>query len=449
MYEASEVAVAEQLQEDRVDSLIAKKEKYVANGISSLYPMVIDSAQGAEVKDLKGNTYLDFYGGIGVINAGHCPQGVVDAIKQQADKLLHSCFMVGMYDPYIELAEKLCQIAPGDSPKKAMFVNSGAEAVENAIKIAKAYTKRPGVISFEGGFHGRTLMTMSLTSKVKPYKYQFGPFAPEVYKAPAANCYRCMYKSSYPDCQMACLEAFERFFISEVDPESIAAMIIEPVQGEGGFIVPPNEFLPGLKKICDKYGIVFIADEVQSGFARTGKMFACEHFGVEPNLMTMAKGIASGMPLSAVVGKAEIMDAPAPGMIGGTYGGNPVSCAAALATIELMEKEQLPGRAEQIGARIVEKMTELQQKFPQIGDIRGLGAMAAIELVKDPQTKEPLKEAVPEIIQESFKRGLLTMGAGIYGNVIRFLPPTVMTDEQLEKGLDIFAEVLAVVLTEN
>ncbi|WP_303720697.1 4-aminobutyrate--2-oxoglutarate transaminase [Malonomonas rubra] len=449
MYEVGNVAVIEQLQEDKTQSLVAKKEKYVAKGISSLFPMIIESAQGAEVKDLDGNTYLDFYGGIGVINAGHCPQSVVDAIKQQADKLLHSCFMVGMYDPYIELAEKLCQIAPGNSPKKAMFVNSGAEAVENAVKIAKAYTKRPGVISFEGGFHGRTLMTMSLTSKVKPYKYQFGPFAPEVYKAPSANCYRCMYKASYPDCQMTCLEAFERFFISEVAPESIAAMIIEPVQGEGGFIVPPNEFLPGLKQICEKYGIVFIADEVQSGFARTGKMFACEHFGVEPDLMTMAKGIASGMPLSAVVGKAEIMDAPDAGMIGGTYGGNPVSCAAALATIELMEKEHLPGRAEKIGSRIVEKMRELQQQYPQIGDIRGLGSMAAIELVKDPQTKEPFKDAVPAIIQECFKRGLLTMGAGIFGNVIRFLPPTVLTDEQLEKGLNIFAEVLSIVLTEK
>lgn len=433
----------------RAESLLAAKEKYVAQGISSLYPMIIESAQGAEVKDMHGNSYLDFYGGIGVINAGHCPQTVVDAVKTQAEKLLHSCFMVGMYEPYIQLAEKLCRITPGNHDKKAMFVNSGAEAVENAVKIAKAYTKRPGVIAFEGGFHGRTLMTMSLTSKVKPYKHEFGPFAPEVYKIPSANCYRCIYKSTYPGCGMACLEAFERFFISEVDPENIAAMIIEPVQGEGGFIVPPKEFLPGLKQICEKYGIVFIADEVQSGFARTGKMFACEHYGVVPDLMTMAKGIASGMPLSAVVGKAEIMDAPTAGRIGGTYGGNPVACAAALATIELMEREQLPNRAEQIGAKIVAKMRELQQQYPQIGDIRGLGAMVAIELVKDPQTKEPFKEAVPTIIQECFKRGLLTMGAGIFGNVIRFLPPTVLTDAQLEQGLNIFAEGLAVVLAEN
>jgi len=430
----------------KTQSLLTKKEQYVANGISALAPIFIEKAEGAIIEDIDGNQYIDFYGGIGVINAGHCPQQVVDAIKEQAEKLLHSCFMVGMYEPYVQLAEKLCQITPGDHPKKAMFVNSGAEAVENAVKIAKAYTKRSGIIAFEGGFHGRTLLTMSLTSKVKPYKHEFGPFAPEVYKAPAANCYRCTYKSKYPECKMACLEHFERFFISEVDPENIAAMIIEPVQGEGGFIVPPKEFLIGLKQICEKYGIVFIADEVQSGFTRTGKMFACEHFDVVPDLMTMAKGIASGMPLSAVVGKAEIMDAPSPGRIGGTYGGNPVACAAALATIDLMEKEDLSAKATKIGDTIVNRLKKLQQKYPQIGDIRALGAMVALELVKDPQTKEPFKDAVPVIIEECFKRGLLTMGAGIFGNVVRFLPPVVITDDQLNKGLDIFAEALEVAL---
>ena len=426
--------------------LLARKNQFVAQGISNLAPIFVESAKGAVLKDIDQNTYIDFYGGIGVINAGHCPEAVVDAIKEQAEKLLHTCFMVGMYEPYVELAEKLCQITPGDHAKKAMFVNSGAEAVENAVKIAKAYTKRPGVIAFEGGFHGRTLMTMSLTSKVKPYKHEFGPFAPEVYKIPSAYCYRCMYKSTYPGCGMACLEAFERYFISEVDPENIAAMIIEPVQGEGGFIVPPKEFLPGLKSICEKHGIVFIADEVQSGFARTGQMFASEQLGVIPDLMTLAKGIASGMPLSAVVGRAEIMDAPTPGRIGGTYGGNPVSCAAALATINLMEQEDLSARAAKVGETIVGRLRELQQKYPQIGDIRGLGSMVALELVKDPQTKEPHKEAVPAIVQECFKRGLLTMGAGIFGNVIRFLPPIVITDEQLETGLNIFAESLDVVL---
>ena len=433
-------------QGEQTKALMEKKERYVAKGISSLAPIFIDKADGAIIQDTDGNRYLDFYGGIGVINAGHCPQEVVDAIKAQADKLLHSCFMVGMYEPYVQLAEKLCQITPGDHDKKAMFVNSGAEAVENAVKIAKAYTKRPSVIAFEGGFHGRTLLTMTLTSKVKPYKHEFGPFAPEVYKAPAAYCYRCTYKSTYPECGMHCLEHFERFFISEVDPESVAAMIIEPVQGEGGFIVPPKEFLIGLKQICEKHGIVFIADEVQSGFARTGKMFACEHYGVIPDLMTMAKGIASGMPLSAVVGKAEIMDAPTAGRIGGTYGGNPVACAAALATIELMEREDLAGKAERIGSKIVARLKALQEKHPQIGDIRALGAMVALELVKDPASKKPFKDAVPVIIEECFKRGVLTMGAGIFGNVVRFLPPLVITDEQLEHGLDMFAEAVAIAL---
>jgi 4-aminobutyrate aminotransferase/(S)-3-amino-2-methylpropionate transaminase len=430
----------------KTEELKDKKGQYVANGISSLYPMIIESAEGALIKDIDGNEYIDLYGGIGVINAGHCPEAVVEAIKKQAEKLLHSCFMVGMYEPYIKLAEKLCQITPGGHAKKAMFVNSGAEAVENAIKIAKAYTKRPGVIAFEGGFHGRTLLTMTLTSKVKPYKYEFGPFAPEVYKMPSAYCYRCNYKSTYPGCGMHCLEHFERFFISEVDPENIAAMLIEPVQGEGGFIVPPQEFLIGLKKICEKHGIVFIADEVQAGFARTGKMFACEHYGVTPDLITMAKGIASGMPLSAVVGRAEIMDAPTAGRIGGTYGGNPVACAAALATIELMEKENLCDRSARVGEKIVDRLQKLQQKHLQIGDIRALGSMIAIELVKDPETKEPLKEAVPVVIEECFKRGVLTMGAGIFGNVIRFLPPVVITDEQIEKAMDAFGEALAIAL---
>jgi len=446
MFEEKTTAQTSIKQGTRTKALLEKKEQYVARGISNLAPIFIDEAKGAILQDIDGNQFIDFYGGIGVVNAGHCPQSVVDAIKEQADKLLHSCFMVGMYEPYVQLAEKLCQITPGDHDKKAMFVNSGAEAVENAIKIAKAYTKRPGVIAFEGGFHGRTLLTMTLTSKVKPYKHEFGPFAPEVYKAPSAYCYRCMYKSNYPECGMHCLDYFERFFISEVDPENIAAMIIEPVQGEGGFIVPPKEFLVGLKRICEKHGIVFIADEVQSGFTRTGKMFACEHFDVIPDLMTMAKGIASGMPLSAVVGRAEIMDAPTAGRIGGTYGGNPVACAAALATIELMEKEDLSGKAAAVGSKIVSRLKELQQRYPQIGDIRALGSMVALELVKDPQTKEPLKEAVPVIIEECFKRGLLAMGAGIYGNVVRFLPPVVITDEQLSRGLDIFTEALEVAL---
>jgi 4-aminobutyrate aminotransferase/(S)-3-amino-2-methylpropionate transaminase len=430
----------------KTTELLAKKKQYVADGISVSAPIFIESAKGAAIRDLDGNVYLDLYGGIGVINAGHCPPSVVAAIKAQAEKLLHSCFMVSMYDGYVELAEKLAQVTPGDHAKKAMFVNSGAEAVENAVKIAKSATGRPGVIAFEAGFHGRTLLTMTMTSKVKPYKHGCGPFAPEVYKAPSAYCYRCIFKSSYPDCGLHCLEHFERFFVSEVAPDNIAAMIIEPVQGEGGFIVPPKEFLPGLKAICEKHGIVFVADEVQTGFCRTGKMFAVEHFDVVPDLMTMAKGIASGMPLSAVVGRAEIMDAAPAGRIGGTFGGNPVSCAAALATLEVMDKEDLAGRAAKIGATLVARLRALQERHAQIGEVRALGAMVAIELVKDPSTKEPAKDAAGRIIQECFKRGVLVMGAGIFGNVIRFLTPLAITDEQLEAAMRIFAEACDVVL---
>jgi len=425
--------------------LLDKKTRCVARGISNLAPIFVDRAKGAVVRDLDGNLFLDFYGGIGVINAGHCPPDVVAGIREQAEKLLHSCFMVAMYEPYVELAEKLTRLVPGDGPKKAMFVNSGAEAVENAVKIARAHTGRPGIIAFEAGFHGRTLLTMTLTSKVKPYKYQFGPFAPEVYKVPSAYCYRCVFGASYPGCGLACLEHFERFFVAEAAPDHIAAMIIEPVQGEGGFIVPPREFLPGLREICDRHGIVLIADEVQTGFARTGRMFAVEHFGVNPDLMTLAKGIASGMPLSAVVGRADIMDAPTPGRVGGTYGGNPVACAASLATIEALEDQDLTAGARRIGDRLTAGLRDLQQMHPQIGDVRALGAMAAIELVKDPQTREPAGELAAALVGECFQRGLLVMGAGIFSNVVRFLPPLVATDEQVGRALEIVAESLQTV----
>lgn len=423
-----------------------KKQRYVSRGISHTYPIIISEAKGAVIKDLEGNTYIDFFGGIGVLNAGHCPEPVVQAVKDQADKYLHTCFMATMYEPYIKLAEKIVSITPGKFDKSAMFICSGAEAVENAIKIAKAYTKKPGIIAFEAGFHGRTLMTMTLTSKVKPYKIGFGPFAPEVYKVPSAYCYRCPYNSTYPQCGMHCLDRFERFFTSEVDPSNIAAMIIEPVQGEGGFIVPPPGFLPGLKEICEKNDILFIADEIQTGFARTGKMFAVEHFGVEPDLMTMAKSIASGLPLSGVVGKSEIMNSPNPGNLGGTYGGSPLACAAGLATIEYIEQEKLCDRALIIGETCLAKLKPMQEKYPQIGDIRSLGAMIGIEFVKDKATKEPAKEEVAAIVQECFKRGLLVISAGIYGNVIRILMPLVITDAQLEQALSIFEESLGQVL---
>ncbi len=422
--------------------LLEKRERYVSRGISNLAPIFIESAKGAVVRDIDGNVYIDCYGGIGVLNAGHCPDHVIDAIKTQSEKLLHSCFSVSMYDSYVKLAEKLANISPGDKPKKVALFNSGAEAVENAVKIAKAHTKKSGLIAFSGGYHGRTLLTLTLTSKVKPYKAGFGPFAPEVYKAPYAYCYRCPFQSTYPECGMHCLENFERFFVSEVDPGDIAAIIIEPVQGEGGFVVPPKEFLPGLKTICEKHDIVFIADEIQSGFSRTGKMFASEHFDIVPDLMTVAKSIAAGLPLSAVIGQQEIMDAPTAGQIGTTYGGNPVACAAALATIEMNEQEDFSTRAEVIGRTITTTMKELQQRFPQLGDIRSLGAMVAVEFVKSPETKAPDKDAVTAIIKACFKRGLLAISSGLFGNVIRFLPPLVMTDAQLNQAMSIFTEAV-------
>lgn len=425
------------------EELLARKSKLVAESVSNYTSIFIKEAKGAVIIDVEGNEFIDLYAGIGSLNAGHCPPPVVDAIKKQVDNFLHTCFMFVMYNSYLDLAEKLIEISPGTFDKKVMFANSGAECVENAVKIARSYAKKAGIISFECAFHGRTLMAMSLTSKVKPYKFGFGPFAPEIYKIPSAYCYRCYYRSTYPECGMHCLEQFDRMFTSEVAPETVAAMIIEPVQGEGGFIVPPPEFLPGLRKICDKYGIILIADEVQTGFGRTGKMFACEHFGLVPDLMTVAKSIASGMPLSGVVGRAEIMDAPGPAHLGGTYNGNPISCAAGLATIEYIQKENLLERARVIGTKVNNRMQEMKQKYPVIGDVRGLGAMNAIELVKDRKTKEPDKKKAEAIIQYCVDNGVIVASAGIYGNVVRTLVPLVITDEQLQKGLDILEKAVA------
>jgi len=420
--------------------LIQRKNLAVARGIANSTGVFVEKASGAVITDVDGREFLDFYAGVGVLNVGHCPAPVVEAIQNQAEKLLHSFFAIGMYEPYVELAEKMNSLMPGTSPKKTMFANSGAEAVENAVKIARHATKRKGIISFEGAFHGRTFMTMSLTSKVKPYKYGFGPFAPETYKVPSAYCYRCHYRSTYPGCGMHCLENFERFFTAEIDAEHIAAMIIEPVQGEGGFIVPPPEFLPGLKTICESKGILFIADEVQSGFGRTGKMFAVENWGVEPDIMTTAKSIAAGMPLSAVTGKAQYMDAPDAGNIGGTYGGNPLACVAGTATIKFIEDNQLCERAAKIGHITMKRLEALQEKCSVIGDVRGLGSMIGIELVKDRQTKEPAKEITNKVIKYCLEQGVMLISAGIFSNVIRLLIPLVVTDEQLDRGLTVLEQ---------
>ncbi|MHB1653071.1 MAG: 4-aminobutyrate--2-oxoglutarate transaminase [Desulfitobacteriaceae bacterium] len=432
----------------KTKELLAKKDKYISKGISNAKPVFIEDGQGALVTDVDGNTFIDFYGGIGSLNAGHCPVPVVQAIQNQAKKLIHTCFAASMYQSYVDLAEKLVEITPGNFSKKAMLINSGAEAVENAIKVARAYTKRAGIIAFEMAFHGRTLMTLTLTSKVRPYKLGAGPFVPEVYKLPSAYCYRCYFQSTYPSCGMHCLDQFDRFFATGAAPESIAAMIIEPVQGEGGIITPPKEFLPGLKSICEKHGIVFILDEVQTGFGRTGKMFASEHFGVEPDVITLGKSLAAGMPISAVVGRAEIMDAPESGSLGGTLGGNPLACEAALANINFIENEKLAERALKIGAIVLERVREMQERYSLIGDVRGVGAMIGMEFVRDRKTKEPAKEETARIIEECFNQGLLVIGAGVFGNVVRLLMPLVITDEQLEQGLLILKKAIAKVSAE-
>ncbi|MBT4269709.1 MAG: 4-aminobutyrate--2-oxoglutarate transaminase [Deltaproteobacteria bacterium] len=424
------------------EELLRLRNEHIPQGAVNVAPVFIQKATGALLTDVEGNEYIDFAGGIGVNNVGHSHPKVVQAIKDQAEKFIHTCFHISMYDSYVELAKQLNEMAPGDSPKMTMFANSGAEAVENAVKIARYATGREAIICFENGFHGRTLLGMSLTSKVKPYKFNFGPFAPEIYRVPYAYCYRCSFGLKYPDCQTKCADYLEDYFIGNVAPESTAAIIAEPIQGEGGFITPPPEYFPKLKKICDKYGILLIADEIQTGAGRTGKYLAIEHWGVEPDIITMAKSFAGGMPLSAITGRSELMNKPHVGGLGGTYGGNPVACKAALAVLEILTKEGLIQKAESLGGTIASRFKELQEKHELIGEVRGLGPMLALELVKDRQSKEPAAEETKKLVQLCFEKGLIVLSCGNYGNVIRTLMPLVITDEQLDKGISILDESL-------
>ncbi|MFW2369080.1 MAG: 4-aminobutyrate--2-oxoglutarate transaminase [Desulforhopalus sp.] len=419
------------------------RNKVMAKGIVSASGSYIAHAKGAVVTDVDGQEFLDFGGGIAVMNVGHSHPKVVKAIKDQADKFTHTCFMVSPYESAVKLADKLCTEVPGDSPKAAMFVNSGAEAVENAIKIARYYTQKQGIIAFDNAFHGRTLMGMSLTSKIKPYKFGMGPFAPEVYRAPFANCYRCPLNKEYPSCDVACVDYLEDFFINYVPAEQTAAIIVEPVQGEGGFIAPPKEYFQKLKALCEENNILFIADEIQTGIGRTGYMFAMEYYGVEADITTTAKSLAAGMPLSAVVGKKEIMDVVHPAGIGGTYGGNPIACEAALAVFDIFESENLLEKSKKLGETLKSTFTEFQEKYDIIGDVRGLGPMIALELVKDRHTKTPAPEETKALVKYCFERGLIVLSCGTYGNVLRFLMPLVITDEQLEKGLAIIDDGFA------
>src|SRR6266567_2721177 len=398
-------------------ALLARRQEFVARGVSSAMNVFAARADGAIIEDVDGNRYIDFAGGIGAMNAGHARPEVTRAIAEQAAKFTHTCFSVMMYEPYIELAERIVKLTPGEFPKKAIFFNSGAEAVENAVKIARYATGRPAIITFDNAFHGRTLMTMTMTSKVVPYKYRFGPYAPEVYRAPFPYPYRMnMTPQQSID---YCIQELERMFGGEVAPDQVAAIIVEPVQGEGGFMVAPPGFLHALKTVCEKHNILFVADEIQSGFCRTGRMFAVEHDGVEPDLVIIAKSMGAGMPISGVVGRAEIMDAPPPGTLGGTYSGNPVACAAALAVLDLYEQEDLAARSREIGHLVTERFLNLQDTYSMVGDVRGLGGMVAMELVKDRTTKEPDSHAASDILAAAHNRGLVLIKAGMYDNVLR------------------------------
>jgi 4-aminobutyrate aminotransferase / (S)-3-amino-2-methylpropionate transaminase / 5-aminovalerate transaminase len=424
-------------------ALLARREAAIPRGPHLVSPIFAAKSEGAWIEDVDGNRYIDFAGGIGCLNSGHRPPRVEAALRDQLGKFLHMCFGVTPYESYIALAEKLNSLAPISGPKKTFFVNSGAECVENAVKIARAYTKRPAVICFEDAFHGRTWMTMSLTSKTNPYKAGFAPFASDIYRIPYAYCYRCSYNLTYPSCRVACAHHLEDTFKRVVSPDAVAAVIAEPVLGEGGFVAPPKEFFSIVKDICKKHGIVFIADEVQSGIGRTGKMFAIEHYGVEPDLIITAKSLGGGLPLAGVTGRAEIMDAPQPGGLGSTFAGNPMSCAAALAALETIEKDGLLARSTAIGKKFEERAQGWQKKWPLIGDVRGLGGMCAIELVRDRGTKWPADTETKELGKFCYEHGLMTITAGTNNNIMRILVPLVVTDEQFGEGLDVIEAGLA------
>ena len=423
--------------------LMRRREAAIPRGVSHATPIFAARGEGAVLEDVDGNRFLDFAGGIGVLNVGHRAPRVVAAIRQQLDDFIHTCFSVAPYQKYVELAEKLNSLTPGKFPKKTLLVNSGAEAIENSIKIARAYTRRPAIICFEDAFHGRTLLALSLTSKTHPYKAGFEPFATEIYRIPYAYCYRCSYGLQYPSCGMFCAHHLEDTFKRVVASESVAAVVVEPVLGEGGFVAPPQEFFQIIQEICARHKILLIADEVQTGFARTGAMFASEHYGITPDILVSAKSLAAGMPLAAVTGRAEVMDAAGVGGLGGTYSGNPLSCAAAIASIETLEKEGLATRARKIGQIFEERSKSWAGRWPLVGEVRGLGAMRAIELVRSRDKKEPAKDETEKILRYCHRHGLILISAGSYGNVLRLLVPLIITDEQLAEGLNVLEAAIA------
>jgi 4-aminobutyrate aminotransferase / (S)-3-amino-2-methylpropionate transaminase / 5-aminovalerate transaminase len=434
------IALKTELPGPRSREILARKARAVADPLSLTFPIVIAEGRGATLTDVDGNTFLDLTGGVGCLNVGHSHPQVVAAAREQLDRFGHTDFTIVPYEMYVRLAERLCELTPISGSTKAAFFNAGTEAVENAVKFARSYTKRPAVIAFEGGFHGRTLLSLTLTSKTHPYKAGLGPFAPEVYRVPFAQDYRG------PDARTA-LAALEQALVTQVAAEDVAAIVIEPVQGEGGFVVAPRPFLEGVRRVCNDNGIVLVVDEVQTGFGRTGKLFAIEHYGVEPDLITMAKSIAAGLPLSVVVGRAEIMDAPGDSAIGGTYVGNPVAQAAALAVLDVIDEEELLQRAVTIGETLRTRMCAWSDRFEAVGDVRGLGAMMAIELVHDRDSKDPAPELASAIVEAATERGVLLLKSGIYSNCIRVLVPLVITEAELDEALDVWEEALQTALS--
>jgi 4-aminobutyrate aminotransferase / (S)-3-amino-2-methylpropionate transaminase / 5-aminovalerate transaminase len=427
----------------RSRALLERRAAAMAAGLAHATDVVVADATGALVRDVDGNTLIDLVGGIGMLAVGHCPPAVVDAIAEQAAKLVHPCALVATYEPLVALAEVLNEITPGGFAKKTLLANSGAESVENAVLLARRYTGRSTVICFEGGYHGRTLLALSLTSKYGLFKKGFGPFASEVVRLPIPNLYRRpagMTEEAYLDW---CLAQLDQAFVAQVDPSAVAAILIEPVQGEGGFIPVPARFLRHLRARCDEHGIVLIADEVQSGFGRTGRLFAIEHASVVPDLVVMAKSLGAGMPISAVTGRAEILDSAHKGGIGGTYGGSPVACAAALATIRIIRAPAFLAHVERLGEVMVEVMEDWKARYSLVGDARGLGAMRLVELVRDREAKTPAPEETLAIIRRTVQNGVLAMRAGLYSNGIRLLPPLVITEDQLREGLGVLGAAIA------
>jgi 4-aminobutyrate aminotransferase/(S)-3-amino-2-methylpropionate transaminase len=419
-----------------------RRDDAVPRAVFNTAPIFVSYGEGASLTDVDGNRFIDLAGGLGVLNVGRANARVVEAVKAQVDKSLHECFHVAMYEGYVELAETLNRLTPGDHPKRTMLANSGAEAVENAVKISRYATERDAIVGFTNAFHGRTLMGMTLTAKEMPYKRGFGPFAPEVHRVPFAYCYRCPFGTSYPTCGMACAEFTADVIDSQIGADNVAAMIVEPVQGEGGFVVAPDEWLPAVKAIASERDILFVADEVQSGMGRTGKLFAVEHYGVIPDLVTTAKSLGAGLPISAVTGRAEVMESPHVGGLGGTYGGNPVACSAALAVLGELEEADLLERAGRQANIIRARLDPLAEELRIVGEVRGLGPMIGVELVTDKKTKEPAKAEAGAIVKHCYERGVLILKAGTYDNIVRLLAPLVISEEDLQEGLDVLVDAL-------